>query len=325
MHYVVSNNQPSVGSNNNNSNSVNNIQTSSSATPTTVNNQDVSSIKTIQRRKKGPGHRRNNSKGSATSWTPPSLSAIADQEKKRASINLIPNMIEETFPRPNQILATPNEMIPMESIKSSSIPSIPSISADIDSKSNTNNRQLNPKTLKLDLTNPINSQSSPIINQRSSTAFTYGVRKSSSSDPEDFDENQHHNLAKQRRRRNLNFNPSKISSPSSATIRSNKSNSIDQQTPQLDESEINNHMIDNKNDHEKPNDLRKYPRSVSFQLASATTNDRSPSYQQRKIFNRVNNNHFALFIVLIKKMSFFLSIACTVQFIGRRRSRRNSE
>ena len=78
MHYIVSNNQPSVSSHN--------IQTSSFlAIYSGINNQDSSSIKTTQRRKKGPGHRRNNSKGSTTSWTPPSLSAIADQEKKRAS------------------------------------------------------------------------------------------------------------------------------------------------------------------------------------------------------------------------------------------------
>ncbi|CAF2333350.1 unnamed protein product [Rotaria sp. Silwood2] len=276
-----SNNQPSISSYNNISIHSNNTLTSSSLLPTTNNNQDSSSIKTVQRRKKGPGHRRNNSKGSTASWTPPSLSAIADQEKKRASINIISNMIEETFPK-SQTANSSVEMIPMTPIKSA----IPSISAEIDSRSNVQNRQLNPKTLKLDLSNSINSQISPTIHQRPPTIFTYASRKSSSSDPEDFNENQHYNLSRQRRRRNLNLNTNKITSPSSITTRSIKSNSNDQQTPIADELENTNRMNDNKNDNEKLNDLRKYPRNVSFQLSPPTTNDRSPSYPQRKTFNR---------------------------------------
>jgi hypothetical protein len=269
LHYIVSTNQTSVTSNNN--------QVSSTSSPAVVNNPDSSSIKTTQRRKKGLGHRRNNSKGSVTSWTPPSLSAIADQEQKRASVNIISNSIEEIFPT-NQ---KRNSSIETTS-KTSVATFIPSISAVIDSKTKNTSRQLNPKALKLDLKNPINAQMSPTNEQRPSTMFTYALRKSSSSDPEDFDDNQHHNLSRQRRRRNLNLNNNKISSPSSTTIRSIKSTP---NTPQIDESEnINNHLIDEKND----NDLRKYPRSVSFNLSPSTANDRSPSYQSRKIFNRVN-------------------------------------
>ncbi|CAF0726237.1 unnamed protein product [Rotaria sordida] len=271
------NNQPSISSYNNISIHSNNIPTSLSLLPTTNTNQDPPSIKTIQRRKKGPGHRRNNSKGSAASWTPPSLSAIADQEKKRASINVTPNMIEEIFPK-SQTFNSPAEIFPMTSMKSV----IPSISADVDSKSKIHSRQLNPKTLKLDLPNSIISQISPTIHERPSTIFTYALRKSSSSDPENFDDNQHHNLSRQRRRRNFNLNTNKVSSPSSITIRSIRSNSIDQQTPQIDELENKNRI----NDNEKTNDLRKYPRNVSFQLSTPTINDRSPSYQQRKTFNK---------------------------------------
>jgi hypothetical protein len=271
LHYIVSNNQPSLTPHN-----TSNIQPpppTSSSTPPVINNQDSSSIKTIQRRKKGPGHRRNNSKGSATSWTPPSLSAIADQEQKRASDNLTSNGIEEIFPT-NQTFDT-----------STNSP-IPSISADIDLKSTTNNRKLNPKTLKLDLQNSIDSEITPTNHQRPSTLFTYALRKSSSSDPEDFNENQHQNLSRQRRRRNLNLPTNKISSPSSVTIHSIKSTP---NTPQLDELETNHHTIDEKNDNEKVNDLRRHPKNVSFHFSPSITNERSPSYPQRKTFNnRVN-------------------------------------
>jgi hypothetical protein len=166
------------------------------------------------------------------------------------------------------------EIISMKSINSS----IPSISADIDLKTKNTSRQLNPKTLKLDLKNSINSQMSPPNDQRPITMFTYAPRKSSSSDPEDFNDNQHHNFSRQRRRRNFNIN-NKISSPSSITLHSIKSTP---NTPQLDDLENINHLIDENND----NDLRKYPRSVSFNLSPSTTNDRSPSYQSRKIFKR---------------------------------------
>ena len=53
----------------------------------------------VQRRKKGSGHLRTNSKGSANSWAPPSLVSIENQEKRRASIHLIPNVNEEIIQR----------------------------------------------------------------------------------------------------------------------------------------------------------------------------------------------------------------------------------
>jgi hypothetical protein len=269
LHYIVSNNQPSVSVHN-----TANISTTSNSA--VINNQDSSSIKTKERRKKGPGHRRNNSKGSTASWTPPSLSAIADQETKRASIHTTSNVIEETSPTFN----SSNEMIPMRSIESP----IPSISADIDSKSNIKSRQLNPKTLKLDLQNSTDPQITPTTHQRPATIFTYALRKSSSSDPEDFDDNQHQNLSRQRRRRNLNLTNNKISSPSSVTIHSIKSTP---NTPQIDESENHNRPIEEKND----NDVRRHPKNVTFLFSSPTINERSPSYQPRKTFNRVNKNY----------------------------------
>ncbi|CAM4744124.1 unnamed protein product [Rotaria magnacalcarata] len=278
---ALSNNQPSISSFNNVLNRPNNIQTLPPVIPTAINTPDTSSTKNLQRRRKGPAHRRNNSKGSVTSWTPPTLSAIADQEMKRASIHLIPSMIEKTIPEIQSFNAS-TERISMTSVKST----VPSISADIDSKPNTMSRQLNPKNLKLDLETSANLQMTPTTQQRPSTIFTYIQRKSSSSDPEDFYENDHHNIARQRRRRNLILNNNKISSPSSATQRSIKSNTADQQTPQIDELENNKHLIENKNDNDKINDHRKYPRSVSFQFSPSNTHDRSPSYQQRKTFNR---------------------------------------
>ncbi|CAF0756592.1 unnamed protein product [Adineta ricciae] len=255
----LSNSQPPVGSHHNTTSA------SPSTTLTVGNNQDSSSIKTVQRRKKGLGHRRNNSKGSTTSWAPPSLAAIADQEKKRASINVTVNQIFD----------------PSIEIKSP----LPTISADIDSKSNTNNRQLNPKNLKLDLqTYSTTTQLSPTNQQRPPTIFTYAPRKSSSSDPEDFDANQHHNLTRQRRRRLLNQSSTKTASPSST--RSAKSISFDQNTPLAEEFDHEKNFIEDKHDHEKVSDLRKYPRSVSFQHVPSTTNDLSPSYHSRTSFNR---------------------------------------
>ena len=287
MHHTASNNQSSINLENHISNYLNEDQALPSSYLTVINNQDISGIKTIQRRKKGLGHRRNNSKGSATSWAPPSLSAIADQEQKRASLNLTPKTIEKIFPI-NSKISPSNEMVPMKSIKSL----VPSISADIDSKSDTNRRQLNPENLKLDLQNTTDSQTSPTSRSRPTTIFTYATRISSSSDPEDC---KHHNLSRQRQRRrtNLNINNNnKISSPSSITIHSIKSSSTDQQTFQADETEnINNTNDDNNED---LNDLRRYPKTVSFQLSQSTTNDRSPFYQQRKVFPRVNFRIFML-------------------------------
>ena len=267
----MSNSQPPVGSHHNTT------STSPSTALTVGNNQDSSSIKTVQRRKKGLGHRRNNSKGSTTSWAPPSLSAIADQEKKRASINVTVNQIFDP------------------SIETKS--PLPTISADIDSKSNTNNRQLNPKNLKLDLQiYPTATQLSPTNQQRPPTIFTYAPRKSSSSDPEDFDANQHHNLTRQRRRRLLNQSSTKTASPSST--RSTKSISFDQNTPLAEEFDHEKNFIEDKHDHEKGSDVRKYPRSVSFQHVTPTTNDLSPSYHSRTSFNRVITNRSFHFNVI---------------------------
>lgn len=252
---IVSTNQPSISSHNN------------SNSPAT-NNPDLSNNKIVQRRKKGPGHRRTNSKGSVASWTPPSLSAIADQEQKRASIH-VPSDTNEQFLTTNDPNRTP----------------VPSISADIDSKSTGHYRQLNPKTLKLDLHNSTDSQETPTSSHvRPSTIFTYALRKSSSSDPEEHDENQQSNLPRQRRRRTFIPTNNKVSSPSTATIRSIKSNS---NTPQLEDFDTNNRTVDDKTDAEKTNDLRRHPRSVSFHLASAITTDQSPSYPQRQTSKRV--------------------------------------
>jgi hypothetical protein len=225
--------------------------------PSTVtDNQDLSNIKNNQRRKKGPDYRRTNSKGSVTSWTPPSISAIEDQEKRRTSINITPNMIEEAITT-DQRLNKSSEIIPITTIQSP----LPSISADIDSKSDTNNRELNPKNLKLDLQNPMNS---PPNHQR----FSIPPRKSSSSGPEDFDEAQYHALSRQRRRRNINLNNNKINSPSS--IKSTPSNN--HHTPQVDET-----------DHH-PDDLRKHSRNVTFQLSPLIINEKN---SQRKSFKHV--------------------------------------
>lgn len=257
------------------------IVSTSSSTPAVITNQDSSSLKTAQRRRKGPGHRRTNSKGSVASWTPPSLSAIAEQEKKRASTTTVSN-----------------DIIP-----------IPSISANIDSKSITTtttitNRQLNPQTLKLDLESSYDSQITPTNQQRPSTLFTKVTRKSSSSDQEGFPDSQYSNPSRTRRRRNLNSINNKISSPSSITTRSIKSTP---NTPQIDETDNNNSNNNNNNNtsgsqEKNDNDLRRYPRSVSFQFSTSMTTERSPSFQQRKTFNRV-----------IKKkpsFDFIISIAC---------------
>ena len=260
MHYIVSINQPSVTSNNN-------TPTTTTINSPGIHNPDSSSLKTAQRRKKGPGHRRTNSKGSVTSWTPPSLSAIADQEQKRASTYIPPNVTEKTFPT-NQTVNSPP----------------PTISANVDSKSIITNRQLNPKTLKLDLQNSTDSQITPSNHPRPATIFTYALRKSSSSDPEEIDDNRHSNLSRQRRRRTFISANTKISSPSSVTVRSIKSTP---NTPQLEELESENRNIDESNETEKANDLRRHPQSVSFHLSPVITNERSPSYPQRKNFNRV--------------------------------------
>ena len=261
--YLATNSQPSIHTHSTSNQSIKDTTLTSS--PPVINNQDLLNTKNNQRRKKGPGHRRTNSKGSVTSWSPPSITAIEDQEKKRVSINITPNIMQEAYTT-DQTLDLTSGRIPITTINTP----LPSISAEIDSKSNTNNRELNPKNLKLDLQNPMNSTTSPPNHPRSSTAFPIPPRKSSSSGPEDYDENQHHTFSRQRRRRIINSNNNnKINSPSSAASRSIKSN--DQHTPQVDH-------------HSQTDELRKHPRNVTFHLSPSIINDQSP---QRKTFKHV--------------------------------------
>jgi hypothetical protein len=198
------------------------------------------------------------------------MTAIEDQEKRRASIHITPNMIEETITT-DQKIDTSYQMIPTTTITSP----LPSISADIDSKSNINNRELNPKNLKLDLENSMNSPISPSNHQRSSTNFSIPPRKSSSSGPEDFDQAQYHTFSRQRRRRNINLNNDKSNSPLSVTSRSIKSNpSNDQATSPIDE-------IDH---HSQTDNLSKHSRNVTFQLSPSIINDRNC---QRKTYKHI--------------------------------------
>ncbi|CAF1261796.1 unnamed protein product [Adineta steineri] len=116
---------------------------------------------------------------------------------------------------------------------------IPSISADIDSKLNANNRELNAKNLRLTLENQVDSS-------RLSTEFSIPPRKSSSSEPEEFDKNYHHTFPRTRRRRHTSLN--------------------------------NNNEIDH---HSSTNNLHKHSKTVTFHLSSLSTiNDRK---FQRKI------------------------------------------
>ena len=208
LHYIVSTNQPTL----------------SSTTPPVINNHDSSSIKTINDVKKvldivviivkevqHHGHHQ-------------VYQQLQIKRNRRASINITSNIIEEIFPT-NQTLNSSNEIIPF-----------PSISADIDSKSNTNNRQLNPKTLKLDLQNSMNSQTTP-NHQRSSTYLLMLHVNHQVVIQKILMKLNIINLSRQRRRRNINLNNNKIYSPSSATIRSIKSTP---NTPQIDEVD-NNH------------------------------------------------------------------------------------
>ncbi len=204
-----------------------------------TNNQDSSNTKNVQRRKKGSGHRRNNSKGSATSWTPPSLTAIEDQEKRRVSIHIIPNMIDEA-------------MTTEQTSKTTIQTSLPTISADVDSKSDANNRQLNPKNLKLDLQHSMNPSISSPNHQRTSAQFSSPTRRSSSSGGEYSKEIQPHTFPRQRRRRNPTLNSSKSNSPSSTT-RLTKPTEIDHHS-------------------QTGSDLNKHSRNVTFQLTPSNAN-----------------------------------------------------
>ncbi len=61
---------------------------------------------------------------------------------------------------------------------------LPSISADIDSKSKASDRQRNPKNVIVDLQNPMNWLIWPPNHQRWSSAFPIPPRKSSSIRPD---------------------------------------------------------------------------------------------------------------------------------------------
>ena len=204
------------------------------------------------------------------------MSTIAAQETKRASINITSNVIEEAG-QANPTSDSSGDMTPL-----------PSISADIDSKSKATSRQLNPKTLKLDLHNAI---SSPTTDRQIPTLFTYDTRKSSTSGAEDVDNDQYYNLARQRRRRPMNASGiNKIASPSSATSRSIKSIIHEPQTSAIDEVDPTNRAAEAQNDDdEKQVDPRKYLKNVTFHFSPSSNNDRSPSYPHRKTFNRVSD------------------------------------
>lgn len=118
-------------------------------------------------------------------------------------------------------------------------PSLPTISADIDSKSN---RELNPKNLKLDLQ----------ISMNSSVQFPTPPRKSSSSGGENSHETQPH---RQRRRRNLNPTNTKINSPSSRS-----------HTTEIDH-------------HSQTGDVNKHSRNVTFQVSPSIINDQRKTFK----------------------------------------------
>jgi hypothetical protein len=239
-----------------------------------VNHSDASTIKNGQRRKKGPGHRRNNSKGSVTSWTPPSLSAIAAQEDKRASIGVSSDVIDGQQSN-NSLHELSNETL--------ATLSMPSISGDVDSNASSHHHSGNGASVKLDANHSISSSTTF---QRPTTLFTYIPRKSSSSDPEDFNIDQYHGSTRQRRRRTFNINNNRVASPSSNTSRSIKAFVQDALTPQVDEST----RLDTPNEHEKTSELRKNTRTVSFQFLPSVINERTSPYSQRKTFARVSQH-----------------------------------
>ncbi len=121
---------------------------------------------------------------------------------------------------------------------------------------------MNPKNLKLDLQNC--SISSP-----TSTRYSNPPDKSSSSDPENFNEIHSHTASKQRRRRNLNLNPTKINSPS-RPIKTHLSND-----PQVDKIEH----------HSQTDDSRKHSLNVTFKLSPSIINDR---HSQRQTSKRIS-------------------------------------
>ncbi|CAF0895312.1 unnamed protein product [Adineta ricciae] len=82
--------------------------------------------------------------------------------------------------------------------------SLPTISAEIESKSKGHTRELNPRNLTLDLQDSKTASLSSLNRQRYMPDFSTPPRKSSSSGPEDFDEYHHRTLSRQRPRRRMN-------------------------------------------------------------------------------------------------------------------------
>ncbi|UJR13381.1 hypothetical protein I4U23_000397 [Adineta vaga] len=150
-------------------------------------------------RRKSSNSRRNETKNN---------SVIEDQDKRRSSINITNNMTTVVYTS-DQALNSSSEMIPVTAINSP----LPTISGEIDLKSNIRNRQLNPKNLKLDLQNSKTSSLPPSNRQRNLPESAVTQRKSSSSGPEDFDTNHRHTYPRQRLRRTINSS-NKTRSPS---------------------------------------------------------------------------------------------------------------
>ncbi|CAF3224346.1 unnamed protein product [Rotaria sp. Silwood2] len=235
-----------------NNQSSNNSTLLSSSTVT--NKQDLGNTKNQSRRKKGPGHHRTNSKDNATLWTPPTISAIEDQEKRRASINETDKILTT-----DEKLNSSTKIISMTTINSP----LPTISAIIDSKSNENNQELNRKNLKLDFDKPMNELIYRSNEQQSSTNLPILSSKLSNSSSEYRDETHYDTFPRQRRRRYININNNKTKCSSLISSPSTKFNpSNNQQSSQID-------------DHYRTDDLRKHPPCIKFHISSSIINDRS--------------------------------------------------
>ncbi|CAF2859987.1 unnamed protein product [Rotaria sp. Silwood2] len=221
---------------------------------TVTNKQDLGNTKNQSRRKKGPGHHRTNSKDNATLWTPPTISAIEDQEKRRASINETDKILTT-----DEKLNSSTKIISMTTINSP----LPTISAIIDSKSNENNQELNRKNLKLDFDKPMNELIYRSNEQQSSTNLPILSSKLSNSSSEYRDETHYDTFPRQRRRRYININNNKTKCSSLISSPSTKFNpSNNQQSSQID-------------DHYRTDDLRKHPPCIKFHISSSIINDRS--------------------------------------------------
>ncbi|CAF0921260.1 unnamed protein product [Rotaria sordida] len=221
-----------------------NTSKQSTNTLTLLSSSTVTNTKIQNRRKKGSDHNRNNSEENATSLTVSNLSAIEVQEKKRSSINTT----NDKFDSSSKIISTTRINSPL-----------PSISAIIDSKSNENNCELNPKNLKVNFKKAINELNFPSNKQQSSTDLPILSGK------EYYNQTHYHTFPRQRRRRyiNINNNNNKTKCSSSITSPSTKFHtSNDQHSTQID-------------DHCQTNDLRKHSRYVKFHLSPPSIiNDR---------------------------------------------------